>query len=148
MTYHEYIFFVLLWVQDEIEGFITTFFCFIMLLANNYASTYLEGWLGLNYYEALLIVDFIFFCLSFTLLSYKWGTIIVTTMTLSFILNLLPLIVDMGEYYNFFRTLYPAVNILLLEVLVGICFLQTIIYPKMKYWQVYILQWSKEKWGS
>lgn len=148
MTYHEYIFFVLLWIQDEIEGFITTFFCFIMLLANNYVSVYLSGKLNLNYYESLLFVDFVFFCLSFSLLSYKWGWIIVATMTLSFLLNLLPLVVDMGEYYSFFRTLYPAVNILLLEVLVGICFLQTIVYPKMKEWQIYLSQWSKEKWDS
>lgn len=148
MTYHEYVLFALIWLQDELEGFIITFFCFVMLIVNNYFSPFLEESLGLNFYESLLAVDFIFFCVSFWLLDYKYGKLVLLTMVISFLTNLLPLVIDLGSNYKTFRLVHPVVNILLLEVLVGICFVTTFIYPQLKMYGENFVTWSKEKWGS
>lgn len=144
-SYYELILFLLLFLQEEFEGFVATLFCFVMTITNHYIAPLLITSLGINFFEAMLIVDFVFFCLSFFIIFCKLGWWIMFTMLFSFILNLIPLVFDVSDYYDYFKAMYPILNHILFEIIVGVCFVTTWVYPKMR---EYSENWSKEKWGS
>lgn len=131
MLYYEILFFVLLWVQDELKGFVATSFCLVMTLTNKLIIPPLSEYLG-NFYEAALVVDFIFFCISFFIISTAIGWILMITMFVSIVFNIIPFIITSDTVYNFYIKLYPVVNVLLFEVLVWACVTTTVIYPYLK----------------
>ncbi len=127
-TYHFIMFTVLLFVQEEMEGFQTTIICWLLIFVDSLLFKWVSS-LGFNFYETLIIIDLVFILLTSSLYGCHKNLKILLVFVISLFLNLGMLqVTDEGQYTKILSW-YESVNLILFEILVWSCIITSKIHP-------------------
>ena len=129
-TYHFIMFTVLLFVQEEMEGFQTTIICWLLIFVDSLLFKWVSS-LGFNFYETLIIIDLVFILLTSSLYGCHKNLKILLVFVISLFLNLGMLqVTDEGQYTKILSW-YESVNLILFEILVWSCLITSKIKPSL-----------------
>ena len=142
-TYHFILFTLLLFVQEELEGFQTTMICWLLLLVDSLLFKWVSC-LGFNFYETVIIIDLTFIILSSTLYGCHKNIRVLLVFVASLFLNIGMLqVIDEGQYTKMLPW-YENVNTILFEMLAWSCIITSKIYPYL----LRINSWLDSKLGE
>ncbi len=127
-TYHFIMFTVLLFVQEEMEGFQTTIICWLLIFVDSLLFKWVS-YLGFNFYETVIIIDLVFILLTSSLYGCHKNLKILLIFVISLFLNLGMLqVTDEGQYTEILSW-YEGINLILFEMLVWSCMITSKIHP-------------------
>ena len=127
--YYASIFFLLIFLQDQFKGFITTVVCLIMAKSSAFGIAYLQS-VGCSFYEACMFYEAIVFSVSIFLIGCRVGVILCVVSVISFFLNFVGyLLPEQGSFYQWYYHGYGFLNIILFEVLVWTCLINSRVKP-------------------
>ncbi len=129
LTYYDIVFFVVIFLQEQIKDFISTVVCFFMSFLSLYVITYGMITYGYDFYMAAMFYEALFFFLSVFLIGSKVGVILCITTGVGFFVNFIGYLVPNGDFYQWYRSSYGALNLILFEVLVWACIANSRLKP-------------------
>lgn len=130
--YYASIFFLLIFLQDQFKGFLTTIVCLIITKVNILGVVYLQD-LGFTFYESCMFYEALVFMLSIYLIGCRIGVILCLVSVFSFFLNFIGyLIQEHNNFYIWYYQSYGILNIILFEVLVWGCLINSRLKPYIK----------------
>ncbi len=129
LTYYDIVFFVVIFLQEQIKDFISTVVCFFMSFLSLYVITYGMITYGYDFYMAAMFYEALFFFLSVFLVGSKVGVILCITTGVGFFVNFIGYLVPNGDFYQWYRSSYGTLNLILFEVLVWACIANSRLKP-------------------
>lgn len=126
--YYSTVFFLLLFLQDQFKGFMTTLVCFVMVKASTLGVVYLQM-IGCTYYEACMFYEAIVFSCSIFLLGCRVGGVLCIVSGVAFFFNFIGYLAPNGDFYKWYYSSYSTVNVILFEVLVWTCLINSRVKP-------------------
>jgi len=129
--YYSVVFFLLIFLQDHFKGFLTTLTCFVMVKTNLAVTAYLQM-IGCTYYEAMMFYEAIVFAFSIFLIGCRLGVMLCVVSTISFTLNFIGYLSPNGLFYQWYYTSYNTINIVMFEILVWACLINSRLKPYLK----------------
>ena len=129
--YYHIIFMFLFFLQEELEGYFATVICLVMTFTTDYLIKYLNVE-GFTYFESAALTEGVLLLFAAIILHHKLGKILALGATISFLSNILFVVgvFRVGDQYD--QYFYKGFNLILFEVLIWFCFINTTIYPRMK----------------
>lgn len=150
VDYYDCVFFVGIFLQEHIKDSLTTVMCFLMSYLGIPAIDYLQ-YLGCGFWEAGMYFEGLFFCISIFLIGTKIGWILFTVTTISFFVNFIGYLVPAGEFYMWYAEHYGVINIILFEILVWACIVNSRLKPyleKLNNLSTDFINKQLEKWNE
>lgn len=150
LDYYNIVFFVGMLLQEHFKDFVSTLLCFLMSVIGVPSLDYIQS-LGFGYWEAGMFFEAGFFCLSIFLIGTKIGWILFTVTTISFFVNFIGYLVPAGEFYTWYADHYGAINIILFEILVWACIVNSRLKPyleKLNNLSTDFINKQLEKWNE
>ena len=129
--YYSVVFFLLIFIQDHIKGLFSTVICFATVKLNIIATLYLQK-IGCSYYEAMMFYEAIVFAVSIFLLGCRLGVILCVTSGTAFFINFIGYLTPNGVFYQWYYSSYGVLQIILFEVLVWGCLINSRLKPYIK----------------
>lgn len=130
-TYYPIVLLILAVCQFKIQETFSLIACAIILLAEALFFSYVES-LGFGFFGSAIIFECMFLFVGLLAWHFKLGKIIVLVALLGIVLNLTGLtyydnVVFYSNYYNW----YATVNVVMMEIIVGLGFYHSILYSKL-----------------
>ena len=132
--YYGIVFIIVAIFQEHIEGFVVSLTCSIVGFAGNYLTLYLVS-KDYNFYYAIMLIDLGLVLVAVNILSCKLGKILFVAATLSLLFNTfmwLNFSPATALVYNTIKPFYTTINVIIFEILLYSCILQSKIYPWVK----------------
>lgn len=129
--YYSIVFFLLIFVQDHFKGMFSTLLCFLTVKLNVTVTLYLQS-IGCSYYEAYMFYEAIVFAVSIFLLGCKLGVILCVISVTAFFFNFIGYLTPNGSFYQGYYSSYNLIQIILFEVLVWGCLINSRLKPYIK----------------
>lgn len=129
--YYSFVFFLLIFLQDHLKGFLSTIVCFLMVKLNTIGAAYLQM-LGCSYYEAYMFYEAIVFAVSIFLLGCRLGVILCIVSAISFFVNAVGAFMYDTDFYQWYYQSYSIINIAMFELLVWVCLINSRLNPYIR----------------
>ncbi len=129
IDYYDVVFFVVIFLQEHVKDFLSTLMCFLMSYLSMLVVPYLMITYGYDFYMAAMFYEALFFFLSVFLVGSKVGVILCITTGAGFFVNFIGYLVPNGDFYQWYRSSYGALNLILFEVLVWACIANSRLKP-------------------
>ena len=127
-TYHFIIFTILLFLQEEMEGFLTTLICWFIIIADTVVFKFFT-FAGFNFYESVILLDVTFILITIFSYTIHKSNGLLLVMVVSFFINYYMYQLTDTTVYKDFIPVYKSINIILFECLVWCCIGKSAIKP-------------------
>ena len=132
--YYGIMFIVIAAFQEHVEGFVVSLTCSIVGFLSSYLTLYLVAQ-DYNFYYAVMLIDLGMVIVAVNVLSHKIGKVLFIASTLSLLFNIFMwfnFTPATALVYNTVKPFYTTINIIIFEILLYSCLLQSKIYPWVK----------------
>ena len=129
--YYSVVFFLLIFMQDHLKGFLCTVTCFMMVKLNAFFAANMQ-FIGFTYYESYMFYEALVFAVSIFLLGSRLGVILCVTSVTAFFINFIGYLTPNGIFYQWYYSSYGVLQIILFEVLVWGCLINSRLKPYIK----------------
>lgn len=130
--YYEVVFFVLIFAQEHVKDFISTLSCLLMSFLSEAIPLYFITEYNCSYYEAVMFFEAMVFFFSVLIIGSSIGVMLAITSCISFFVNFIGYWIPFHEFYVYYRDTYIFWNILVFEILVWCCLLNSRFAPNIK----------------
>ena len=130
--YYEVVFFVLIFAQEHVKDFISTLSCLLMSFLSEAIPLYFITKYNCSYYEAVMFFEALVFFFSVLIIGSSIGVMLAITSCISFFVNFIGYWIPLHEFYVYYRDTYIFWNILVFEILVWCCLLNSRFAPSIK----------------
>lgn len=120
VDYYNTVFFVALLLQEHIKDFLSTLVCFFMSSCGSLIINFYQT-LGCTYWEAAMFFEASLFCVSIFLIGTRLGWFLFFITFTAFIINFVGYLTPSGGFYEWYKSSYGLINILMFEILFWAC---------------------------
>ena len=141
--YYNCVLFLVLFLQEHVKDFISTLVCFLMsTLSVLLADLIIQQ--GFTFFEAVMLYEagIAFSCVLLGLLGCRIGLILFTVSCTAFFINFVGYCIPDGELYQLYKQSYGYLNVILFEILVWACIVNSRLKP---YIEEYITKLTPSK---
>ncbi len=134
--YYEIIFFVLLFAQEHFKDFVSTICCLLMSYLSESVPLYFMVNYDCTYYEAVMFYEAIVYCFSIMILGSRIGVMLCWVSSISFFVNAVGCFMPLHSFYVYYKETYVFWNVLMFEILVWTCLINS-------KWKPHIVKFDK-----
>ena len=128
-NYYSALFFIFIFIQEHVKDSLSTVMCFLMSYLSVDTIFILTSQYGYDFYSAAMFYEAMFFSVSIFLLGSKVGVILCITTFFGFMVNFIGYVVPNGDFYSWYKTSYGTLNVILFEILVWACIVNSRLKP-------------------
>ena len=148
VDYYDVVFLIALFLQEHFKDFLSTLVCFFMSAFGKTVILLYQSW-GLSYWESTMFFEATLFFLSIFLIGTRIGWILFFVTLTAFFVNFVGYWMPKGEFYVWYAEHYGVMNIIMFEVLVWACIVNSRLRPyleKLNQQSTEFLNKQLEKW--
>lgn len=139
INYYNTVLFIIIFLQEQVKDFVSTVVCFFMSVFGALCIKHLQA-IGCTFYEATMFYEAIvmFSCILFWIIKSRIGFIVFIVSIISFFINFIGYLTPNGQFYTWYYSCYGYLNIIMFEILVWVCIINSRLKPYINRFISYI----------
>lgn len=155
--YYDCVLFIGILLQEQFKDFVSTVLCFLMSYSNQIIIPSLQAYFYTidpstpvyDFYLSAIIYEMFFFSVGVLLINSKIGWVLMLVSFISAVVNMVGIFLTDSEFYTWYQKSYGVMNIIMFEVLVWACIVNSRLRPyleKLNQQSTEFLNKQLEKW--